>query len=80
MAGILVKVHGGKRRYDGPLGKYERACVIGLLGLAGGFGIPLLHWVDGLLLLLSALLLLTIANRIRRGLTDISGLGRAPGL
>jgi CDP-diacylglycerol--glycerol-3-phosphate 3-phosphatidyltransferase len=80
IAGILVKVHGGKRRYDGPLGKSNRAFVIGFLGLVGGFGIPLAHWADGLLVLLSVMLILTIANRIRRGLTDISGIGRGPGL
>lgn len=68
MAGVMGAALGGARRYDGPLGKSDRAFAFGALGLLAGLGVPLaaaLNWVWALLLLLLAI---TIANRVRRGL------------
>ena len=66
MAGVL----GAQRRYDGPMGKSDRAFVFAVLALLIGTGVPVagaLDWVWGAML---ALLLVTIFNRVRRGLND----------
>jgi len=34
--GVLGPALGGSRRYDGPMGKSDRALLVGLLGLLGG--------------------------------------------
>ena len=39
-AGLLGQALGGERRYDGPMGKSDRALVLGLLCLLIGFGLP----------------------------------------
>lgn len=71
MAGVLIKLLGGSRRYDGPMGKSDRAFAFGLLGLLGGLGVPLAAWVNWAFLAVLALLVLTIVNRVRRGLAEI---------
>lgn len=68
-AGVLGAWIGGRRRYDGPLGKSDRAFVFGALGLWGGLGGPLPPWFGWLLPLVLALLLVaTTVNRVRAGL------------
>lgn len=67
MAGALAPAVGAARRYDGPMGKSDRAFVFGVVGLLAGVGVPLaasLNWIWGGVL---ALLVLTIVNRVRRG-------------
>ena len=69
MAGVLAVAVGGTRRYDGPMGKSDRAFVFGLIGLLAGLGVEmgaLLPWVWAALALLIAV---TIVNRVRRGLS-----------
>jgi len=65
-AGVL----GSTRRYDGPLGKSDRALVFGALGLWIALGAPLPDVAAWLMPLLSALLVWTIVNRIRAGLAE----------
>lgn len=70
LAGVLCQSIGASRRYDGPMGKSDRAFVFGLLGLLLGLGVAPGRWLD---LLLSAVLLLaavTVLNRARRGLAE----------
>jgi CDP-diacylglycerol--glycerol-3-phosphate 3-phosphatidyltransferase len=70
LAGVLGPTVGASRRYDGPMGKSDRAMVFGALGVWIGLGGPLPAW-SGLAMLLVALLLgLTIVNRVRAGLTE----------
>ncbi len=69
-AGVLTKLAGGSRRYDGPMGKSDRAVVFGLTGLLGGLGVPLAPWIDPLLGLVCVLLVVTVVNRVRRGLAE----------
>lgn len=71
-AGILGPLAGASRRYDGPLGKSDRAAVVGILGLAVAcFPLPgLFAWAFPFL---NLLLCLTIANRIRRGIAEAIG-------
>ena len=75
MAGVLAQATGGGRRYDGPLGKSDRALLFGALALLLGLGLPGGLWVDLALLAALALGLLTIANRARAGLAATGGNG-----
>jgi len=68
VAGILGAVIGGTRRYDGPMGKSDRAFVVGLLALLIGVGLAPGWWSDGLLLLSIGLGIVTVLNRAKRGL------------
>jgi CDP-diacylglycerol---glycerol-3-phosphate 3-phosphatidyltransferase len=68
MVGVLGQTVGGGRRYDGPLGKSDRAFLFGLIGLLLGLGVPYLAWFTPVMALANALLLLTIWNRGRQAL------------
>lgn len=70
-AGALGPTVGASRRYDGPLGKSDRAFVFGALGLYVALGAPLPAFAAWLMPLLAALVCWTIANRIRRALTEV---------
>ena len=67
MAGVLGLALGGERRYDGPMGKSDRAFVFGAAGLLVGLGVPMAQALDWLWGALIALLVVTIVNRVRRG-------------
>ena len=71
MTGVVAIQIGAARRYDGPMGKSDRAFVFGLLGLLLGMGINLAHWSDGLMLITSVLLVVTIINRARQALAEV---------
>lgn len=66
--GVLGAVHGNGRRYDGPLGKSDRAFVIGCLAFIYAlFGNPS-DAAAPIIWLLNILLALTCIQRIRHGL------------
>lgn len=69
-AGVLGPAIGASRRYDGPLGKSDRALVFGALGLWIGLGGALPDWLGWSMPLLALLLILTVANRVRSGLAE----------
>jgi CDP-diacylglycerol--glycerol-3-phosphate 3-phosphatidyltransferase len=69
-AGVMGPLVGAARRYDGPLGKSDRALVSGALGLWIGLGLPLPAWMFWLMPVLAALLAATTVNRIYRGLRE----------
>jgi CDP-diacylglycerol---glycerol-3-phosphate 3-phosphatidyltransferase len=71
MTGVIAVQIGAARRYDGPMGKSDRAFVFGLLGLLMGIGIPPARWVDTVLLITICLLIATIVNRARRALAEV---------
>jgi len=75
-AGVLGLGIGASRRYDGPLGKSDRAFAFGALALWLGVAGELPAWSAWLMPLMAALLVLTIANRVRRGLAEAAA-GRA---
>lgn len=45
-AGLLGQALGGERRYDGPMGKSDRALLIGVLCLLIGFGLPTFYLLN----------------------------------
>lgn len=70
MAGVVAVQIGASRRYDGPMGKSDRAFVFGLLGLLLGLGIDLGAFADGVLVLVAVLSLVTIWNRSAKALAE----------
>ncbi len=72
MAGVVAVQIGASRRYDGPMGKSDRAFAFGLLALLAGTGVPLATWGNGLLLVVLLLSLLTMINRGRRALQEVA--------
>jgi len=59
---------GASRRYDGPMGKSDRAFVFGLLALLLGLKVPAGQWLFYVQTLVCVLLVVTIVNRARRAL------------
>jgi CDP-diacylglycerol--glycerol-3-phosphate 3-phosphatidyltransferase len=79
-AGLIGPLAGASRRYDGPLGKSDRAFVLGALALWIGLGFGLGRFGQIIWILLSALSILTTVNRVRRGAEEArrSHANRAP--
>jgi CDP-diacylglycerol--glycerol-3-phosphate 3-phosphatidyltransferase len=72
-AGVLGAAVGGTRRYDGPMGKSDRAVVFGALGLAVALVSPLPGWTLAVMPLISLALVWTIVQRVRRGVAARNG-------
>ena len=70
-AGVLGLMVGAARRYDGPMGKSDRAFVFGLLGFLLAIGVPVQGWLTSIMAVLAALLLFTTYNRVKRGLAEL---------
>jgi len=68
MTGVISVMIGGQRRYDGPMGKSDRAFVLGLLTLLLGFGVHAAAWSTALLSGVLLLSVLTIYRRIAAAL------------
>ena len=67
MAGALGPMVGALRRYDGPMGKSDRAFVFGALGLYVGLGGALPDAALWIMPLVTALIAWNVVNRVRRG-------------
>ncbi|WP_265524202.1 CDP-alcohol phosphatidyltransferase family protein [Providencia rustigianii] len=72
--GVIAQAIGASRRYDGPIGKSDRAFIFGALGLFVAIFPQLMaaNWVNYLFAAISLLLLYTCYNRIRRALAELS--------
>lgn len=68
--GVLGIMIGASRRYDGPLGKSDRAFAFGLLAVLLATGLPAMQWLNAYLWLLVALGGLTVFNRARKALAE----------
>jgi len=71
MTGVVSTQIGASRRYDGPMGKSDRAFIFGALGLLLGFGVPVAPFIPYVLWIVLALLVLTVLNRSRCALTEL---------
>lgn len=71
MAGAMGPMIGAERRYDGPMGKSDRAFVFGALGLWIGLTSSLPDWSFWLMPLLTTVIMLNISNRVRSGIASI---------
>ncbi len=70
LTGLTGLQIGASRRYDGPMGKSDRAFVFGLVALLASLGVPLAPWLTPLLGIVVLLLAWTIVNRARRALAE----------
>ena len=70
-SGVLGPMVGASRRYDGPMGKSDRAFVLGVLatGIALGWVNPL--WINVVFGVVAVLLAYTLINRVRQGLKEV---------
>jgi len=71
MAGIVAIQIGASRRYDGPMGKSDRAFVFGLLALLLGLGVETGWWMNAGLGVVALLTAWTVINRCRKALAEI---------
>lgn len=71
MTGVVGVQIGASRRYEGPLGKSDRAFVFGALGLVLGLGFAPRRWLEIVLWLLVVLSFVTIVNRVRAALAEV---------
>jgi CDP-diacylglycerol--glycerol-3-phosphate 3-phosphatidyltransferase len=70
MTGVLALLVGAQRRYDGPMGKSDRAFAFGLLALLLAAGVPTGIWLHLAMAAVLLLLLMTILNRAKRALAE----------
>ncbi|WP_430447465.1 MAG: CDP-alcohol phosphatidyltransferase family protein [Pseudomonas piscis] len=70
-AGVLGPMVGASRRYDGPMGKSDRAFVLGVLATGIALGWLGALWINAALALVAALLVYTLINRVRQGLKEV---------
>src|SRR5690625_3145833 len=70
MTGVLGVVIGASRRYDGPMGKSDRAFMFGLLALLVLFGLTNRLWVTIILSITLAFIITNIGIRIRQALKE----------
>ena len=71
-SGVVAVQIGASRRYDGPLGKSDRAFLFGLIALLLGLGLAPGGWSTALLAAGLALALITPVNRARRALEELA--------
>jgi len=72
VVGLAAIQVGASRRYDGPMGKSDRAVVFGLLALILGLGTPVGTWLTVVWACVLVLLCLTILNRMKQALGELS--------
>ncbi|HIW13078.1 MAG TPA: CDP-alcohol phosphatidyltransferase family protein [Candidatus Salinicoccus stercoripullorum] len=68
MAGVIAEAASGERRYDGPMGKSDRAFLIGLLSVLIVLGVPVGPYLWIIFLTASLLIALNIYKRVKNGL------------
>lgn len=70
MAGVVAVQIGASRRYDGPMGKSDRAFAFGLLALLLGIGLEPGWWANAGLVLVGILSAWTVVNRALKALNE----------
>lgn len=68
LAGIMGQVVGSERSYRGPMGKSDRALVLGAIAFLVGLVVTPGWWTDLAFVAVLVLLVVTIVNRVRDGL------------
>lgn len=69
-AGALGTTVGASRRYDGPMGKSDRAFAFGVLGLWVALEAPLPSWAAWLMPAMAMLIVFTTVRRVRSALAE----------
>lgn len=68
MAGVIAEAVSGERRYDGPMGKSDRAFLIGAIAVVIALGLPIEAYLWIVFLIASILMVLNIYRRVKNGL------------
>lgn len=71
MTGVVAVQIGASRRYDGPMGKSDRALAFGLLAVLLGFGLDAGAWANIFVAIVALLIAITIFNRARAALDEL---------
>jgi len=71
MTGVCAVQIGASRRYDGPMGKSDRAFAFGLLAVLLGAGAEPGAWANACLVIVALLTAATIVNRARSALVEL---------
>jgi CDP-diacylglycerol--glycerol-3-phosphate 3-phosphatidyltransferase len=71
MTGVVAVQIGATRRYEGPMGKSDRAFVLGLICLLLGCGVSPAPWLEIVLGVILFLLVITIFKRAKRALREV---------
>ncbi|EGD34489.1 CDP-alcohol phosphatidyltransferase family protein [Capnocytophaga sp. oral taxon 338] len=66
-AGIMGKVLGGQRRYEGPMGKSDRALLMGIYGLLAYLGVEIHAYSQVIFAIVIVLLLVSTFIRLKKG-------------
>ena len=70
LAGALAAAVGATRRYDGPMGKSDRALLFGALGAWVGLGGAVPGWFAWLPYAVAVLIAVNVVNRVRAGIAE----------
>ena len=71
--GVLARALGGSRRYEGPMGKSDRAFVVGALGVASLLAPRLINVWPWIFSVAALLTVVTCFNRASKGLKEVKG-------
>lgn len=69
--GLAAVSIGASRRYDGPMGKSDRALAFSIVAIALALGAPIGLWLECVWLLMIVLLVMTIVNRAKQALGEV---------
>jgi CDP-diacylglycerol--glycerol-3-phosphate 3-phosphatidyltransferase len=72
MAGVVAIQVGAERRYDGPMGKSDRALAFGFLAVLVGLHLVPTLWITWAIGIIALLTAWTIVNRVRAGLRQVA--------
>ncbi|MBK5548886.1 MULTISPECIES: CDP-alcohol phosphatidyltransferase family protein [unclassified Pseudomonas] len=70
-SGVLGPMVGASRRYDGPMGKSDRAFVLGVVATGIAIGWINALWINVVFGVVAVLLAYTLVNRVRQGLKEV---------
>jgi CDP-diacylglycerol--glycerol-3-phosphate 3-phosphatidyltransferase len=70
--GVLGQALGARRQYQGPMGKSDRALLVGAMALVGAFAPGTLVWWPALLTVATALTAWTGLSRLQHALRDLA--------
>lgn len=70
--GVMGPLVGASRRYDGPMGKSDRALIFGVISAGIAIGWLPVTWINVLLWVVAVLLVYTLINRVKQGLKEVS--------
>jgi len=72
MTGVVAVQIGASRRYDGPMGKSDRALVFGVVAFLLGAGVAPGPWLQVVMVAMVVLLFITIGRRAVNALKELS--------